>query len=38
MKALPKKVRAGIITKFFIPVLDVIPGKDRLLVTGIVIA
>lgn len=36
LKALAKKVKAGIITKFFIPVFDVIPGKDRLLVTGIV--
>lgn len=38
MKALAKKVRAGIVTNptFFIPVLDVIPGKDSLLVTGIV--
>lgn len=38
MKALAKKVRAGIVTnpKFFIPVFDVLPGKDHLLVTGIV--
>lgn len=38
MKALAKKVRAGIVTnpKLFIPVFDVLPGKDRLLVTGIV--
>lgn len=36
LKALAKKIKAGIITKFFIPVFDVIPGKDRLLVTGIV--
>jgi cytidylate kinase len=38
MQALAKKVRAGIVTspKFFIPVFDVLPGKDRLLVTGIV--
>jgi len=38
MKALAKKVRAGIVThpKLFIPVFDVMPGEDRLLVTGIV--
>jgi hypothetical protein len=38
MKAIAKKVRAGIVTHptLFIPVFDVIPGKDRLLVTGIV--
>ena len=38
MKALAKKVRAGIVTnpKFFLPVFDVLPGKDQLLVTGIV--
>jgi cytidylate kinase len=38
MKALAKKVRAGIVThpKLFIPVFDVLPGKDQLLVTGIV--
>lgn len=38
MKALAKKVHAGIAThpKLFIPVFDVAPGKDRLLVTGIV--
>lgn len=38
MKALAKKVRAGIATnpKLFIPVFDVLPGKDQLLVTGIV--
>jgi cytidylate kinase len=38
MKALAKKVKAGVITnpKLFIPVFDVLPGKDHLLVTGIV--
>ena len=38
MKALAKKVRAGIVTHptLFIPVFDVIPGAGRLLVTGIV--
>jgi cytidylate kinase len=38
MKALGKKVRAGIVTdpKLYIPVFDVLPGKDQLLVTGIV--
>ena len=38
MKALAKKVRAGIVTnpKLFIPVFDILPGKDQLLVTGIV--
>ena len=38
MKALAKKVRAGIVTnpKLYIPVFDVLPGKDQLLVTGIV--
>ena len=38
MKALAKKVRAGIVTHptLFIPVFDVVPGKDQLLVTGIV--
>jgi hypothetical protein len=38
LKALAKKVRAGIVThpKLFIPVFDVLPGKDQLLVTGIV--
>ncbi len=38
MKALAKKVRAGIMTnpKLFVPVFDVLAGKDRLLVTGIV--
>jgi len=38
MKALAKKVRAGIVTnsKFFIPVFDVLPGDKQLLVTGIV--
>lgn len=38
MKALAKKVHAGIAThpKLFIPVFEVAPGKDRLLVTGIV--
>lgn len=38
MKALARKVRAGIAINptFYIPVFDVIPGKDRLLVTGIV--
>ena len=38
MKALAKKVHAGIATnpKLFIPIFDVVPGKDRLLVTGIV--
>jgi cytidylate kinase len=38
MKALAKKVRAGIVThpKLFIPVFDVLPGNNRLLVTGIV--
>jgi cytidylate kinase len=38
MKALAKKVRAGIATnqKLFIPVFDVLPGENQLLVTGIV--
>jgi len=38
MKALGKKVRAGIVTNpnLFIPVFDVLPGDDQLLVTGIV--
>jgi cytidylate kinase len=38
MKALAKKVGAGIATntKFYIPVFHVLPGKDRLLLTGIV--
>jgi cytidylate kinase len=38
MKALARKVRAGVVTdpKLFIPVFDVLPGKDQLLVTGIV--
>jgi hypothetical protein len=38
MKALARKVRAGIVTnpKLYIPVFDVLPGKDQLLVTGIV--
>lgn len=38
MKALAKKVRAGIVThpKLFIPVFDVLPGENQLLVTGIV--
>lgn len=38
MKALATAVKAGIVTSptFFIPVFDVLPGKDRLLVTGIV--
>ena len=38
MKALAKKVRAGIVTnpKLYVPVFDVLPGKDLLLVTGIV--
>jgi len=38
MKALAKKVRAGIATdpKLFVPIFNVIPGKDLLLVTGIV--
>lgn len=38
MKALAKKVRAGIATdpKLFVPIFNVLPGKDLLLVTGIV--
>jgi len=38
MKALAKKVRAGIVTnpKLYIPVFDVLPGDNQLLVTGIV--
>ena len=38
MKALAKKVHAGIVTnpKIFVPVFNVLPGKDKLLVTGIV--
>lgn len=38
MEALAKKVKADIVTnpKFFIPVFDVLAGKDGLLVTGIV--
>jgi cytidylate kinase len=38
MKALARKVRAGIVThpKIYIPVFDVLPGKAQLLVTGIV--
>jgi cytidylate kinase len=38
MKALAKKVRAGIVTnpKIYIPVFDVLPGENQLLVTGIV--
>jgi cytidylate kinase len=38
MKALAKKVRAGIATdpNLFIPIFNVIPGRDLLLVTGIV--
>ncbi len=38
IKALAKKVHAGIVTdpKLFIPVFNVMPGKDLLLVTGIV--
>lgn len=38
MKALARKVRAGIQTspKHWIPVFDVLPGEDRLLVTGVV--
>lgn len=38
MKALAKKVRAGIVThpSLYIPVFDVLPGENQLLVTGIV--
>ncbi len=38
MKALAKKVKAGIVThpKLFLPIFDVASGKDNLLVTGIV--
>jgi hypothetical protein len=38
MKALAKKVRAGIVTnpKLYIPVFDVLPVENQLLITGIV--
>ncbi len=38
MKALAKKVHAGVVTnpKLFVPVFNVLPGKDKLIVTGIV--
>jgi len=38
MKALAKKVLAGIVTdpKLYVPIFNVLPGKDLLLVTGIV--
>ena len=38
MKTLAKKVLAGIVTnpKLFVPIFNVLPGKDLLLVTGIV--
>jgi cytidylate kinase len=38
MKALAKKVQAAVMIdpKLFVPIFNVIPGKDRLLVTGVV--
>ena len=38
MKAIAKKVLAGIVTdpKLYVPIFNILPGKDLLLVTGIV--